>query len=665
MTAVTSQPTDTRPSSVTPGPPGPPDAGTPTRVSLVALVTVLVVECIRMSGPLLDRAFTTGVVTAAVTAVGTYAAAGLVAAALLLGTGARGAGTPSGRTTLAGVAALGVVRVVVQATSDGSRYVVGLVTVAVAVAVATLVVSLVAGRPSGGRQAAVGLTLGVGLSAGLQLVLGSWDAVWRPGTSGWVVTVLTVAAALAIAVVARGERSAGRPRRTWALGPAVALVVMVLANPAFVAAQSGVGLDLAGGVLVVGSTLGVWVLLSPRWLVPGVRVAGAAALPVLVAAAVLLPDVGALVAAGLLPTATAVVLAGALSTRRPAPRGVPRTALATAAVGVGTVLVLLGYLVDYDVPLGFDNAYVPVAAALLVALSGLRWRTPLAPGAVDPTDADQGEPVSPLRANATRLLVIPAVLLALVGWWGHRADAAVPDRAATDTLVVVDWNLHYGVSPGTAVDLEQVARTIEAQDPDVVTLQEVARGWVLGGGADMATWLGRRLDMQVTFAPAADRQFGNAVLSRSALTDVEVHELPYGAGPQQRSALSATVTTADGTPVQVTSVHLQHREENTPTRLDQLAVLLAALPDDDPAVLAGDLNAEPGWPEIDAVTTAGWVSAVDAAGDPTALTSPSVDPEQRIDWAFTRHATTVTAEVLTAPRSSDHLPLVVTIRPAP
>ncbi|WP_448059472.1 endonuclease/exonuclease/phosphatase family protein [Cellulomonas hominis] len=661
---MTSLPTDARPSSVTPGPPGPPDAGTPTRLSLVALVTVLVVECIRLSGPLLDRAFTTGVVTAAMTAVGTYAAAGLVAAVLLLGTGSRGTGTPSGRTTLAGVALLVVVRVLVQATSDGSRYVVGLVTVAVAVAVLTLVVALVAGRPSGGRQAAVGLTLGIGLSVGLQLVLGSWDAVWRPGTSGWVVTVLLVAGTLAIAVVARGERSAGRPRRTWALGPALALVVMVVANPAFVAAQSGVALDLAGGVLVVGSTLGVWVLLSPRWLVPGVRVAGAAVLPVLVVAAVLLPDAGALVAAGLLPVATAVVLAGTLSARRPAPRGVPRTALATAAVGVGLVLVLLGYLVDYDVPLGFDNAYVPIAAALLVALSGLRWRTPLAPGTVDPTPAGT-EPVSPLRANASRLLVIPAVLLALVGWWGHRADADVPDRSAADALVVVDWNLHYGVSPDTAVDLEQVARTIEAQDPDVVTLQEVARGWVLGGGADMATWLGRRLDMQVTFAPAADRQFGNAVLSRSALTDIEVHELPYGAGPQQRSALSATVTTADGTPVQVTSVHLQHREENTPTRLDQLAVLLAALPDDGPAVLAGDLNAEPGWPEIAAVTDAAWVSAVDAAGDPTALTSPSVGPEQRIDWLFTRHATAVTAEVLTAPRSSDHLPVVVTVRPTP
>ena len=146
----------------------------------------------------------------------------------------------------------------------------------------------------------------------------------------------------------------------------------------------------------------------------------------------------------------------------------------------------------------------------------------------------------------------------------------VPARAADEPLTLVDWNLHYGVSPLTAVDLEGIAVTIEVQDPDVVTLQEVQRGWVFGGGSDMATWLAHRLGMTIHFAPAADHQFGNAVLACSELTDVVVHPLPYGAGPQSRSALSTTLTTADGTPLRVTSIHTQHRESNTPTRLEQL-----------------------------------------------------------------------------------------------
>ena len=81
----------------------PPDAGTPTRVWLVALLTVLCVEMIRASGPLLDRAFAAGVVDAALTALGTYAAAGLVAALLLLAV-RRTSGTPDARTLLVGAA---------------------------------------------------------------------------------------------------------------------------------------------------------------------------------------------------------------------------------------------------------------------------------------------------------------------------------------------------------------------------------------------------------------------------------------------------------------------------------------------------------------------------------------------------------------------------------
>src|SRR3954451_4552997 len=175
---------------------------------------------------------------------------------------------------------------------------------------------------------------------------------------------------------------------------------------------------------------------------------------------------------------------------------------------------------------------------------------------------------------SVRLLVLPALVLAAVGLVAL-STPSVPARTADDDLTLVDWNLHYGVSPLTGVDLEDIATTIEAQHADVVTLQEVERGWIFGGGADMATWLSRRLGMTIHFAPAADRQFGNAVLSRSGLSDVAIHELPYGDGPQRRSALATTVTTPSG-PLRVTSVHLQHRKSNTETRLDQLAALTAA-----------------------------------------------------------------------------------------
>jgi endonuclease/exonuclease/phosphatase family metal-dependent hydrolase len=684
----------------------PPDAGVPTRVSLLAVLTLACLELVRASGPLLDRWFAIGTADAALAAVVTFAGAGLVAALLLLVTRPLG-GAPDGRTVLVGAAVLAALRLVLQALTrtpaDGTDHpalvfdVLGLVTVATALAVLTLAVAHVAatpgpvvarsrtarvvgelrgpapaGWPGGSRQAALGLLLGCSLSVGVQMVLGTWDAVWRTGWVGWEVTILVVVALLLAARALLGGRAAapvqpdGRPRRLWAVGPFVGLAAMIGANPAFAASQSGVALGVAGLVLVGALTVGAWLLLRPDAWRGSVRVAAAVLLVGATAGAMWLEDWGALVALAVLDVVVGVVLTGALSTRRVAPPGIPRATGAVAVAGLGAGAPLLLYYLDYDVPLPFDNAWVVVAGAVVLALTGLRRRTPrpATAGAATGAASPAGGTV-PARVNAVRLLLLPPIVLALLGLLPdgtstHGAD--VPDRAASDELTLVDWNLHYEVSPLTAVDLEGIARHLEAAHPDVVTLQEVERGWVLGGGVDAATWLAHRLGMTVRFAPAADRQFGNAILARSALTDVAVHDLPYGAGPQHRSALSATVTTAGGTPVRVTSVHLQHRGTNTPTRLDELRTLLAAEPPTGAALLAGDLNATPGSPEVTLVTDAGWVSAVDTAGDPAALTSTATAPVERIDWVFGNGVTLTSADVPTGPRQSDHLPVVVRLR---
>ncbi|MDC7119930.1 endonuclease/exonuclease/phosphatase family protein [Cellulomonas fimi] len=646
----------------------PPDAGTPTRVWLVAALTLAALEAVRASGPMLDRWFAVGTVAAGGAAVATYAGAGIVASALLLAR-RRTSGTPDARTVLAGAGVLALLRLVVQALDGLALDITGLVWVAVTVAVLTLGVAHVAGRSGGARQAATGLLVGSGLSVGLQLLLGTWDAVWRSGAVGWVVAL---AVAIAPFLVTRGlvgpdasPEPTGRPRRLWALGPFLAVTVMLLANPAFAASQADVPLDVAGLVLLGASALGAWPLLRPDVWPAAVRVGAAALLAVGTGVSLWTSGPVALVALAGTQVVAGLVVATVLSTRRPAPPGIPRTAISTGAAGLGVVLPLLLYMLDYDVPLPIDNAWVVVLAAAVVGLAGLRRRTPEVAAQVDEPPLDDEK--VPARVNAARLLLIPGVVLAVVGVLaGHRGwsttGATVPTAAADGPLTVVDWNLHYGVSPLTAVDLEGIARTIEALDPDVVTLQELERGWVFGGGADMATWLAHRLDMTIRFAPAADRQFGNAVLARSGLTDVAVHPLPYGDGPQQRSALSATVTTASGTSVRVTSVHLQHRASNTPTRLDQLDALLAAEPVSGAAILAGDLNAEPGSPELDLLTDAGWVSAVDEAGDPDALTEPSTDPGHRIDWVLGQGVTFTAATVGTS-TLSDHLPVTATFTP--
>ncbi|GAA1433407.1 hypothetical protein GCM10009616_25310 [Microlunatus lacustris] len=638
--------------------------GSTTRIAapsgLVAVLTLLTLELVRFSGPLLDSTYGRGgpVVVAAI-AVLTYSAPGPMAA-LLLATMRRSA-RPWVGAVLLGTALLGLLRLTVQGLQGDARVVVGLVAVAVSVAVLVLAVSALVARPGGGRTAAGAVLSGAAASVGLQLVLGTWDAPWRQSVLGWSVAVVLVALSVLLGVQVRrgGSTGPGRPVRSlWVLGPALALGAMMLANPAFAAAQSGLPLAAAGPVLGVGLLLGA-ALVTRR---PVVRrpSAGAAAAMLVVATAVALQVPGTSALAGALVLAalvTAQLSAALLVARAWSPSGDlrrarPSRALVTTAgtacvVGLATIGPLLLFQLDYDVPLGFPNAVVVVVTAAAVAAAGLRR----AGGGASTSDGPLGGRGEVLLGAGALLLL--GTGLALDPW---SPDRDVEDPAYTGRLV--SWNLHYGVAPGGQVDLAAVARVIETQDPDVVLLQEVSRGWIQGGGVDMASWLAHRLDRSFVFAPAADGRFGNVILARGGLAEVRVLPLPFGAGPQRRSALTA-VTRLGSEPAAVTSLHLQHRSRNTPTRLAQLDTFLASATAP-VQVVGGDLNAQPGSPEVRRLTGEGYVSAVDAIGDPGALTAPSTAPTRRIDWVFGRGTSFRSADVL-AVVASDHLPLVVAV----
>ena len=625
--------------------------------ALVALLTLATLELVRASGPLIDLALTRADVPGAVgAALLGYLAAG-PAAGLLLLLGRRRAPDRLGLLPAAVLVAL--LRLVVQGLDGDARFVVGLTAVAVAVAALTLAVAVLAGRPDGGRGAARAVAAGLAAAAGLQLALGTWDAVWRHTAVGWAVALAEAGLLTTAALAARRRPDPDLPpasARLWALGPVLALAAMMLANPAYAAAQSGWPLALAGPVHALGLLLAAAVVGRSRtrsW-------PEALGLPLAVALGLVLG--GRFAADGFLALAALIAaqvlalqaLAGALGPAAGGPAPARRSAalLAPAAVGMLTITPLLVYQLDYDQPLGFPNELVLVATAAALGAAALRpVHRPAGP-------QQRAAQATPLLVAASVVVVVGVAALA-ASWDGEQAAAG-----SRGSGVVMTWNLHYGVTPAGSVDLEAVARTIEAEDPDVVLLQEVSRGWVQGGGVDMASWLSHRLGRPFAFAPAADRRFGNAVLARRLPVAVAVVALPYGEGPQRRSALSAEVPVGDQV-VRVTSVHLQHRADATPTRLHQLSTLLEALPGQGqpvgavlPELVGGDLNAGPGAPEPDALGRAGFVSAVDAAGDPRALTQPSPAPRRRIDWLFGRDIGFREARVLTGVTLSDHLPVV-------
>lgn len=675
----------------------------------LVLTTAVTVELVRSVGPLLDRAFTNGVVTVAVTALVTFALPGLFVALFVARL------RVSGRVVLVAVGTLAVFRLVLQgltqAIAGGTdlgdlRYAAGLAAVAVALATLVLVAAFVGGARSAGEGAAarwtpgtrvtLGVGLGVLLATGIGLTLGTWDAYWRAGVWGWGPTVLVTGALCACSWLLR-HRPGGEtaPSGLWLLGPFLALSVQVVANPSFVAAQAGVSLSFAAaGIAVAVLLVAVGVPWAAGWWRHPVGRFAPTVLTVvtalLLAWALMWPEpvaeparAGWLVFTALLLTVPllALLLCAGLD-RDPRPAGWLRLSGAATLVGLGLILPLLVFQVDYDVPLPFPNAWIPVAVAIVLGVpgswAGLRAATrgtgvaaaPVEEHAIRTRAARRAAVASALPVRSLAVVTAVVVAFSLLGVRQTSTPTGAVSATPGDapgTLRVLDWNLHYGVSADPGVDLDEMAAVIEGSGADVVLLQEVSRGWVLGGGADMGTFLARATGMRILFVPAADRQFGNAILwdpGLGDLTDVRRTELPYGDGPQRRSALSATVD-ADGVPVRFTSVHLQHRVENTPTRLEQLAALFEVEPVTGAYVLGGDLNAGPGSPELDLIEAQGLVSAQDEVGDPTARTFPALHPVERIDWVFGSDAIAFASAEVLDPVASDHRPVLVELTATP
>jgi len=231
---------------------------------------------------------------------------------------------------------------------------------------------------------------------------------------------------------------------------------------------------------------------------------------------------------------------------------------------------------------------------------------------------------------------------------------------AAGVLRVLTFNIHHGAGPDGRVDLDRLADEIRASGADVVALQEVDRHYgARSGSADQAAELAGRLDMQAAFAANVDlepagpdgprRQYGTAILSRYPILSHTALRLPGAAAAEPRGVLAA-VLDVDGVPVRVVTTHLS--AESGASRLVQATAVSALVRGwGGEALVVGDLNAQPGTPEV------GVLTAMLGDGCPGASTFPADAPAARIDYVLGR-ARFVDCDVFPT-ASSDHRPLLV------
>ncbi|HZP30314.1 MAG TPA: endonuclease/exonuclease/phosphatase family protein, partial [Acidimicrobiia bacterium] len=444
-----------------------------------------------------------------------------------------------------------------------------------------------------------------------------------------------------------------------AAGPFLALQVLFLQSPAFVASSGRVSLATAVAVVLVGDVLAIG----------AVRFAGTRAArswPVVAAGGAALATVG-----GLLPAVTgggvvvlvwcAQVLAAMLAARAFGPavaREPSRPAGAGAALGAGSLafgLTVLLYQLHYDRPLPVSNRWLPAAAAVILAAAAVSAARRADPAPAAPA----GRPRARLGAAALAgAVALGAVVVA--GGLDRGELSLAPAVRAPVALRVVTYNPHEAVTRDGRLDPAALAATVQRLRPDVLVVEEAGRGWPLSSSIDLAEWLKRRLGMRYVWAPAADHQFGNALFSRVPILDARVVALPRGDGTMGRSAVIAHVGPVHGVVLTVVGTHLQNGSTRArkSTRVAELHVLLRALGPVRRTVLAGDLNSDPGSRELRTLLAAGFTTT-----QPTGRCTLHTSNAHCVDWIL------VTPDldqgpVRTLPVDTfDHRPLSATVRP--
>lgn len=532
----------------------------------------------------------------------------------------------------------------------------------VALGAMTLVLTTV--QRSGAAFTAIAVLGGLGLDVAVRIGFLSWEPAWQPGPVPLLFGVLLSAALGASALsAARAGRLPADGRRAAitslgggvAMGATLAVEILFLASPSFVASSARVSLSWAALVVAAGIAVAiaafVFTLRSPPTVVLAAA-AGLATLGFLLAHSVGWPVLLA-VAAG--QCAAGAVLAGAVRPRTGSRLGAE---LGVALGWLAFVLTVLLYQLHFDQPLPLDNAGVVAGAGALTVLA-VAGR----PGGL------AERPAVGVSASACALVLV-AGLIASGFAAGRTRGATTP--ALGRALRVVEWNVRQAVTENAGQLDPARIRSVLTTDgmPDVVVLLEVARGWPLSGDLDLASWLSRHLDLPFVWGPAADQQFGTVVFSRLPIISTQVRALPVAGRAQGRSLVRAVLDLGGGQRLTVLATHLQHRndESSMAARMQEIDVIVGQWARAPRTILVGDFNPRQGdppryplrhpgeFPEVRAILDAGFGTGQDltACSQPTSANNCS-------DFVFATADIDQQVRVLQDVTGFDHRPVMSTI----
>jgi endonuclease/exonuclease/phosphatase family metal-dependent hydrolase len=334
-------------------------------------------------------------------------------------------------------------------------------------------------------------------------------------------------------------------------------------------------------------------------------------------------------------------------------RGLGVTTLMVAGGMLLFLVLVFGFYVAQDMALPVSRHVFPAVAGVLAGILALVASLQMRKVAFTETRDMAGVVI------VSALIIVPIL-------YGLGVDRRFsPKQPSGEPVKIMAYNIHSGFNAIGLQDLEGIAQVIEQSGADVVALQEVSRVRLMDGGADMPEWLSIRLGMPYVFQGTEEPHWGNAILSRYPILETGWGDLPRAGKLIGRGYLWVRVDTGGPVPLLVIDTHLHHLGPDSDARVEQVPPLLAFWNDQPAAIILGDLNAEPGSPEMDMLAAAGLVDAWSLAGQGDGYTYSSLQPVKRIDWIWhSPDLTPVDIEVIQT-TASDHMPVLATFEFAP
>jgi endonuclease/exonuclease/phosphatase family metal-dependent hydrolase len=223
------------------------------------------------------------------------------------------------------------------------------------------------------------------------------------------------------------------------------------------------------------------------------------------------------------------------------------------------------------------------------------------------------------------------ILLLIAGTGG----ACAQTTAGSSRIVrVLTFNILHGATLRGDFNLDVIAAVIKEADPDFVALQEVDYMTERDRKLDLATELGHRTRLVSLFGramPFDGGEYGVGVLSRYTLLASRNVGLPFTPGNEPRTALEITTILGSGDTIAFISTHLDHLRDDR-DRVAQVRKINEMVSGKRfPAILAGDLNAQPASTPINLL---GEVWGNSDSTDRMLPTYPSDHPVKKIDYVM-------------------------------